>query len=199
MLNQTKDKIMQVAFEMFAVNGYESTALSEIAARIGVTKPALYTYFKGKEELLLSIYEKVELEYKNYMHAVLKNTEAIQAIEEKLFYIFEQYVKYFKNNIYVSAFWIRIVFFPPPSLRDKFEFRMLELETSIFEKMKEIFMEGITAGIIRDANVDELMLSFYCMREGLLMVYSQNMGKPAPRDIWRNFWLGIRGPGVKES
>lgn len=53
----TRTRIQQVALELFAVQGYDKTSLREIAERLGVTKAALYYYFKSKENIVRSIAE----------------------------------------------------------------------------------------------------------------------------------------------
>ena len=53
----TRARIQQVALELFAEQGYERTALREIAERLGVTKAALYYHFKSKEDIVRSFTE----------------------------------------------------------------------------------------------------------------------------------------------
>ncbi|MEU4658017.1 helix-turn-helix domain-containing protein [Streptomyces sp. NPDC023723] len=52
----TRQRIQDVALELFAEQGYEKTSLREIAERLEVTKAALYYHFKTKEEILVSIF-----------------------------------------------------------------------------------------------------------------------------------------------
>lgn len=51
----TKERIQQVALELFVLHGYEKTALREISDRLGITKAALYYHYASKQELLISI------------------------------------------------------------------------------------------------------------------------------------------------
>jgi AcrR family transcriptional regulator len=53
----TRQRIQDVALDLFAEQGYEKTSLREIAERLDVTKAALYYHFKTKEEILVSIFE----------------------------------------------------------------------------------------------------------------------------------------------
>ncbi len=53
----TRQRIQDVALELFAEQGYEKTSLREIAERLDVTKAALYYHFKTKEEILVSSFE----------------------------------------------------------------------------------------------------------------------------------------------
>ncbi|MEU1464619.1 TetR/AcrR family transcriptional regulator [Streptomyces sp. NPDC005727] len=53
----TRQRIQDVALELFAEHGYEKTSLREIAERLDVTKAALYYHFKTKEEIIVSLFE----------------------------------------------------------------------------------------------------------------------------------------------
>jgi AcrR family transcriptional regulator len=52
----TRQRIQDVALELFAEQGYEKTSLREIAERLEVTKAALYYHFKTKEEIIVSLF-----------------------------------------------------------------------------------------------------------------------------------------------
>ncbi|MFF1342636.1 MULTISPECIES: TetR/AcrR family transcriptional regulator [unclassified Streptomyces] len=53
----TRQRIQDVALELFAEQGYEKTSLREIAERLEVTKAALYYHFKTKEDIIISVFE----------------------------------------------------------------------------------------------------------------------------------------------
>jgi AcrR family transcriptional regulator len=53
----TRQRIQDVALQLFAEQGYEKTSLREIAEQLQVTKAALYYHFKTKEDILISIFE----------------------------------------------------------------------------------------------------------------------------------------------
>jgi AcrR family transcriptional regulator len=55
--SDTRQRIQQVALELFAEQGYEATSLREIAERLSVTKAALYYHFKSKEDIVNSFTE----------------------------------------------------------------------------------------------------------------------------------------------
>ncbi|RKN09761.1 TetR/AcrR family transcriptional regulator [Streptomyces radicis] len=55
--SDTRQRIQDVALEMFAERGYEKTSLREIAERLEVTKAALYYHFRTKEDILVSLFD----------------------------------------------------------------------------------------------------------------------------------------------
>ena len=55
--SNTRQRIQDVALELFAEQGYEKTSLREIAETLDVTKAALYYHFKTKEDILISLFQ----------------------------------------------------------------------------------------------------------------------------------------------
>ncbi|HTT30844.1 MAG TPA: TetR/AcrR family transcriptional regulator [Solirubrobacteraceae bacterium] len=52
----TRERILDIAQELFTRQGYDKTSLRDIAERLGITKAALYYYFERKEEILLELH-----------------------------------------------------------------------------------------------------------------------------------------------
>ena len=55
MTNDTRERILAVAQELFIEQGYEGTSLREIADRLDITKAALYYHFRSKDEILTTL------------------------------------------------------------------------------------------------------------------------------------------------
>ena len=55
----TRERILDVALELFTEQGYEQTSLREIAERLGVTKAAIYFHFERKEDMLLELHMRL--------------------------------------------------------------------------------------------------------------------------------------------
>lgn len=53
--SDTRERIQQVALDLFAEQGYEKTSLREIAEQLDVTKAALYYHFRTKEDIIASL------------------------------------------------------------------------------------------------------------------------------------------------
>lgn len=47
----TPDRILDAALKVFSERGFEGATVRQIAAKVGVTDPALYAHFKGKKEI----------------------------------------------------------------------------------------------------------------------------------------------------
>ena len=51
-----REAVTKTAAHLFLEHGYQKTSMSLLAARLKVTKPALYYYFRNKEEILVECY-----------------------------------------------------------------------------------------------------------------------------------------------
>jgi AcrR family transcriptional regulator len=55
--DQTRQRILHTASELFVEHGYAGTSIRDISERLGMTKGSLYYHFASKEELLLALVE----------------------------------------------------------------------------------------------------------------------------------------------
>lgn len=50
--DEKREAVLRMAVRLFLEQGYHRTTLNEVAERLNITKPALYNYFRGKDEIL---------------------------------------------------------------------------------------------------------------------------------------------------
>lgn len=55
---QTRARILDAAARVFAAEGFAAASLDEVAAAAGLTKGAIYSSFRGKDELILALMEQ---------------------------------------------------------------------------------------------------------------------------------------------
>ena len=55
----TKERILDVALELFVDQGFDGTSVRQIAERVGTTKAALYYYFASKDEILMALHMRL--------------------------------------------------------------------------------------------------------------------------------------------
>lgn len=51
--------VLDAAVRVFSQRGYRAASMQDIAARVGLSKPALYHYVQSKEQVLVELYEGV--------------------------------------------------------------------------------------------------------------------------------------------
>ena len=63
MENTTKNRILDEALILFAEKGYKGANLRDLAARLDLSKSALYKHYNSKEDIWNSLLDKMELYY----------------------------------------------------------------------------------------------------------------------------------------
>jgi len=63
MENTTKNRILDEALTMFAEHGYKGTNLRDLAARLGLSKSALYKHYESKEAIWNALLDKMAAYY----------------------------------------------------------------------------------------------------------------------------------------
>lgn len=62
----TKQAIMEAALELFSVQGYEATSVSQIADAVGVRKASMYSHFGSKHEILDALVQETLDQYSRH-------------------------------------------------------------------------------------------------------------------------------------
>ena len=50
--DEKREAVLRTAVQLFLEQGYHGTTLNDVAERLNITKPALYNYFRSKDEIL---------------------------------------------------------------------------------------------------------------------------------------------------
>jgi AcrR family transcriptional regulator len=73
--SSTRERILDIALELFVAQGYDKTSLRDIAERLGTTKAALYYHFERKQDILLELHMR--------LHALGRETlEQLELLED---------------------------------------------------------------------------------------------------------------------
>ena len=59
MANDTRERILDAALEMFSQNGYAGTNIRELSASLGLVKSGIYKHFESKEEIWNALLDKM--------------------------------------------------------------------------------------------------------------------------------------------
>jgi AcrR family transcriptional regulator len=57
--SSTRDRILNVALDLFTEKGFDGASLREVAERLGVTKAAIYYHFASKDDILMALHMRL--------------------------------------------------------------------------------------------------------------------------------------------
>lgn len=194
MSESTKEIIKKTALSLFAQKGYYGTTMNDIAELVGIKTPSLYFHFSGKEELFFSVYEDLANEYVSLMDRIMNTNESMD-IEDRLFYIFEQFIIYYIDNPEKQSFWNQIILFPPSEIKERFFSHVSNCDIRSQKKMQEILAKEIEQGQLRNGSPFKMSWSFRSIRQGI--IYWLTMAPELRREelikaCWTDLWLGLK-------
>ena len=71
--SNTREEILEAALDLFSVNGYEATSISQLADAVGIRKASLYSHFVNKQDILDKIVKMVLDGYAQ--HSIFANAD----------------------------------------------------------------------------------------------------------------------------
>ena len=163
----TKQKILEKALELFSAQGYDAVSVGQIAKAVGIKAPSLYNHFPGKQAIFDAIVESTAAQYEadtdrisihvqNAAQDIPVFTEiTADALFEKVRQIFE----YSLHNDTISRFrrMMTIEQFRSPELAALYSKRYVE---RILHYHAGIFRALIAAGEIAAEDPDALAMMY---------------------------------------
>lgn len=140
-----KSQIIDVSTGLFREKGYHATSLDDIADRIGFTKPAIYYYFKSKEDILFAIVDEI-------VDSGLERMQAVAATDasptEKMHDLLVENTKVILENLDANS-----VFYNERGLLSpEREEAIREREREYTRVARQIYIDGVAAGEFTDVD-----------------------------------------------
>ncbi|MEI7902687.1 MAG: TetR family transcriptional regulator [bacterium] len=77
---QTRQKILKAALDLFTEKGYERTTFEDVAERIQLTKGAVYWHFKSKPDLFAELVADMTAKHNDQVTRVLPSPVSLQGL-----------------------------------------------------------------------------------------------------------------------
>jgi AcrR family transcriptional regulator len=75
----TRERILDVALDLFTDQGFDGTSMREIAERLDISKPAIYYHFASKEDILMALHMRLHELGKAGLAHLTSQTVTLQA------------------------------------------------------------------------------------------------------------------------
>ena len=182
-----RDAIVAAAAAAFVRNGYGATSVEEIAARLGVSKPTVYYYAGGKQELLSACFE-VALDA--YSAAVDEGAASGASGREKLHGVVQDYVR-----ITTTVHGRCLHRVPDVDLTAPVRDRLRAVKRKVDARIRDLLREAVRDGSLRAADVRMTTFAISGAMNSIAQWYSPD-GKLTPDEIadslWDTFVEGLR-------
>ena len=150
-----ENKIIQAAKETFLKKGYKETNMSDIAAAVGLTRPAMHYYFRTKERLFQAVFGEILLSFLPKIKGLIN---ADIPLEEKIGKIVDEYFVILTKTPELPLFLMK------EATRDFDAFVKVAIGSNIVELGNNVFSaieEEMAAGRIKRVPLIEIFYTFY--------------------------------------
>ncbi|MDR3062277.1 MAG: TetR/AcrR family transcriptional regulator [Dysgonamonadaceae bacterium] len=163
-MSKTREKLIEVARQLFARAGVENTTMNDIAVFSKKGRRTLYTYFKSKKEIYHAVIES-ELTplYKSLQAVATSNLPEDEKLLEFIYVRLDAIKEVVTRNGTLRANFFRDIW-RVETVRKDFDVREIEI-------IKNILDNGVRKGIfeIRDTDITAEILHYAC--KGLEVPY----------------------------
>lgn len=177
---EVKDKILKIARDEFAKNGFKNVRTDDLAQKLGISKRTLYEHFESKEQLFEAVID-VELERINFIVS-----EVVRRIEsDPDANLIDEVKKIWQINVesalgFTNTFFDDIQRFTPHLWEKISSFRQKVMEANVVT----VFNIGIKQGVFKkDLTVDVLFLMHNATVQNILNPEVLHRLNLPPRDV----------------
>jgi AcrR family transcriptional regulator len=190
--NNTRERILETATDLFTEKGYAGTYVREIVEKAGVSKPALYYYFKSKEGLFYAILEWATEAQREILNEVF---EASGTVLDRLIFLYQR--TYEGIQEYQSLYkMIHGLLYGPPQGAPPDDFYRFQDE--MFTAVKRIYSEGLATGEIKDVGEDEVAFLVLSLLDFCLNIDNVVPEMADPQRPERLLKLAFQGLGARD-
>ena len=165
---QKRLKILGAASELFAANPFHKVILSDVAQAAGVGKGTLYTYFKNKDDLYLSVLYSGFADLVERMRGRLNQTRISPT--ENLETVIREMVRFAFQNPHIFELMRTI---PRRSVR--MEARWQNKRKELKELIESVIRRGIVEGVFSDPHPELTARFIPGLVRSILMENPQNV------------------------
>lgn len=183
-----RDRIRHTAGRLFAARGISAVTLQELADEVGISKPAVYHYFTGKEDLIRSVFSDWVQERLNHLLAAIATVDT-PGHRLKLFVT--THVHSVSSDLDLFRMSFRSEESLPSEVRAEFRLRMRDVD----QALRGLIQEGIAEGEFDP--VDPKLAAFAIFGMINWMVGWFNAGDKASVDDIAAFMVNMISNGLK--
>lgn len=160
-VNSTKNKISTVAWKLFYDQGYEATTVDQIITECGISKGNFYHYFSAKDDLLNTLSDIFDEEYKKIMDKLDKHMNSF----DKLIATSRHLFRFIEENISVEL--LSILY--SSQIVKKGKKHLLDQQRVYYKVLQQIISEGQSRNQIKNDKSFLELSKIYAMQERAIL------------------------------
>ena len=157
----TREKIIDAAWQLFYRQGYDDTTVEEIIEASGTSRGSFYHYFRGKDALLSTLADVFDRKYE----ALMETLDPEQDRFEQLMYLNRELFAMLENSISLDLA-ARLYSYQLVTRGDK---SLLDHNRTYYKLLRQIVLQGQERGELRgDFTVNEVVRAYALCERALI-------------------------------
>ena len=151
----SEEVVLDTALTLFAERGYHGTALSEIAAELGIRTPSLYNHMRSKQDLLRAIVDRTTAAVLEEFFGVLARTDdPVERLREATVVYAQRHATHRREAVVVNR--------DADSLDEPHRTRLQTRRREHEHAFRAIITDGVASGVF---TIDAPALASFAIRE----------------------------------
>jgi AcrR family transcriptional regulator len=162
---ERREQIIAAAMKVFARRGFHAARMDDIVKESGLSKGALYWYFKSKDDIIASIMERfIDREIAGMERALEQDAPVVQ----KLFQLHDMVMEEMRNMQAMMP--ILYEFYAAATRKPSVRAALLEFFQPTRRLLSALIEQGIDCGEFKPVDVDATAVNLIAFYEGLLLL-----------------------------
>ena len=161
-----RDKILAAAVELYLQDGLDGFSMRKLAKQVGVTAPALYRHYDGKEHVLADVVREAHRAFMSYIYRAIEAPTPL----ERFVGVGEGYLDFALEH----PRWHSIMYFGPEQLgMDEMPADIEAMSSARHQFWIDRVRECMDAGVLKDGDPFQTGLTMWAHAHGLVQLYRQ--------------------------
>lgn len=178
-----REDILACACEIYLERGLEGLSMRRLARAVGVTAPALYRHFEGKEEVLLAVIGEAYRTLAEYLYGALSGPTPA----ERFRMAGDAYLEFALDHPrYYEMIHAPLVAMGLAELPEEIESQACAVGQFWYDRLREV----MDAGLIRRTDPEALGPTMWAHAHGLISLYLHGMLGETDEETFRKLYRG---------
>jgi AcrR family transcriptional regulator len=159
-----RERILEQACDLYLTDGLEGFSMRKLARRVGVTAPALYRYYEGKEAVLVDVVGEAYKLFGQYLYRAL----GVPTPEERFQRAGQEYLEFALEHPRMYE----MLFTTPEAIGlEELPEEIAVQACAIGQFWKDRVREAVDAGFIKPFEIEAISQTLWAHAHGLVSIY----------------------------
>ncbi len=176
-MSDPRTKILASAVELYLTDGLDGFSMRRLAKDVGVTAPAIYRHYDGREAVLADVLREAHRVFSRYLYDALGAPTPYER--------FSRAGEGFLNFVIEHPRWYEIMHTSLDNLgMEQLPADIEAMQAAIQQFWNDRVRECMQAGVLKEGDQEEASLTMWAHAHGLVQLYRQGC-VPVSEDVFR--------------